>query len=69
MTKNQERDTLKREIKEKYTGLFNKLVESEQIQTEAVLNFNYGGKWSAISNLNYTEDMQTVNKDILILRK
>lgn len=69
MTKNHDREALKDEIKGKYSSLFDKLIEAEQIRTEAVLNFNYGGKWAVISNLTYTEDMQTVNNNILMLRK
>lgn len=70
MTKNHDREALKDEIKGKYSSLFDKLIESEQIRTEAVLSFNHGGKWAVISNqIDFTEDMQTVNSDILILRK
>ena len=70
MTQNQDREAMKDEIKREYSDLFNKLTESEQIRTESVLNSNFGGKWATIFNpLDFTEDIQTVDDEVLTIQK
>lgn len=62
MTQSQGRDAIKDEIKKKYSDLFNKLTESEQIRTEPVLNSNVDGKWAtSLNQIDFTEDLQTLN--------